>query len=409
MIDAAPGGGDDAILGAVPRRTYWPERVEECAQVLAEESGAIGFIGGATELALGRPPSALDAVVRTGRMARILDYAPADMVMVVEAGVPLAQVQAAAAAERQMLALDPPEPERATIGGLIATAGFGPRRARYGAIRDLILGVTLVRADGVVARGGGRVVKNVAGFDLPKLLCGSLGTLGLIAEAIFRLHPLPETVATVRFAGLPAARVPELIGRARDAQLEPSSAVALRAPDGRYELGIRFEGFARGVRAQVTRLLDAAAAPGDELADDREFWQRHDRARARRDGTGAPPPLAAKLAALPSQLAAVAAAVAPLLAALPGGTFAWYTSLGIGFIAGRIADGADDRARAALAATRAALVAIGGSLVVEASPPALRSIDPWGPPPPAFALMTELKRRFDPDRRLNPGRFVGGL
>lgn len=392
-----PGGPEDAILGAVPQRTYWPERVEECAQILAEEPGAIGFIGGASELALGRPPSALDAVVRTGRMARILDYAPADMVIVAEAGVTLAQVQAAARAERQMLALDPPAPERATIGGLVATAAFGPRRARYGAIRDLILGVALVRADGVVARGGGKVVKNVAGFDLPKLLCGSLGTLGLIAEATFRLHPLPEANATVRFAGLAAARVTELVGRARDAQLEPSSAVALRGADGRYELGMRFEGFAQGVRAQAARMIELGA---DASSDDGAFWTAHDRARAAR-------PLRAKLAALPSQLAAVDTLVAPLLGALRGGTFAWYASLGIGFVAGDLADA--DAAQAALLAARAALIAMRGSLVIEASPPALRSIDPWGPAPAAFAIMTELKRRFDPSGRLNRGRFIGGL
>src|SRR5205085_5839803 len=156
-------------------------------------------------------------------MRRIVDYLPSDMVLTAEAGVTLAEINAAAREHRQMLALDAPQPDRATIGGLVATGAFGPRRARYGTIRDLIIGVTLVRADGVVARGGGKVVKNVAGFDLPKDACGSLGTLGMIANATFRLHPLPEASETVRFDGLSPDRVFALVLAAREAQLEPSS------------------------------------------------------------------------------------------------------------------------------------------------------------------------------------------
>ncbi|HWM84171.1 MAG TPA: FAD-binding oxidoreductase, partial [Kofleriaceae bacterium] len=287
------------------------------------------------------------------------------------------------------------------IGGLVATAGFGPRRARYGAIRDLIIGVTLVRADGVVARGGGKVVKNVAGFDLPKLMCGSLGTLGLVAEATFRLHPLPETGATTLFPGLAAEQVPRLVAAMRQSQLEPSSAVALRSGAG-FDLGVRFEGFERGVRQQLASAAEigrAAGTPCESLADDQAFWQGHDRARAAA-------PLRVKLAALPSRLVEVDALLAPLFGALRAGTFAWYATLGIGFAGGEIAD--EDGAAAALAAARARLVDLGGSLVVEAAPGRL-AIDPWGPPPAAFALMTELKQRFDPHRRLNPGRFVGGL
>lgn len=400
---ASPAGPDDSILGATPRSTYWPERVEECSEVLAAESGRIAFIGGGTELGLGTRPTELDAVVRTGRMARILDYAPADMVLVAEAGATLAQVQAAAAAEGQMLALDPPHPERATLGGLVATGAFGPRRARYGAIRDLILGATMVRADGVIARGGGKVVKNVAGFDLPKLLCSSLGTLGLIAEATFRLHPLPETGAAAWLGGISPAQVVDLLLRARAGQLEPTTAIAVASQAGRYDLAVRFEGFERGVRDQVTRLAEiarAAALPCEILADDGPFRARHDEIRV----AGA---LRVKLTALPARLTEVDALVAPLLAALHGGAFTWYASLGIGFAGGDVADSA--AALAAVTGARAALTAAGGSLVVEAAPESLRSIDPWGPPPPAFALMTQLKRRFDPDGRLNPGRFVGGL
>src|SRR5215468_6177165 len=222
----------DAIAGVRPRAAYAPATLDESAEVMAmaaRDRLRLGFVGGGTALAMGAPPAGLDAVVRSERLARIVEHAPADMVAVVEAGVTLAALQAALAAHGQRLAIDPPCPERATIGGLVAAAGFGPLRARYGAIRDLIIGVTLVRADGTVARGGGKVVKNVAGFDLPKVACGSLGTLGMIAQAAFRLHPLPEASSTVLAAGVGAEAVVALVAAARAAQLEPACVVALSA------------------------------------------------------------------------------------------------------------------------------------------------------------------------------------
>jgi glycolate oxidase FAD binding subunit len=393
----------DAIVGVRPRAAFAPATLDECAEVMAlaaRDQLRLGFVGGGTALAMGAAPTGLDAVVRTERLARIVEHAPADMVAVVEAGVTLATLQAALAAHGQRLAIDPPCPERATIGGVVAAAGFGPLRARYGAIRDLIIGVTLVRGDGTVARGGGKVVKNVAGFDLPKVACGSLGTLGLIAAATFRLHPLPETARTVLVAGLRAEQVVAVIAAVRAAQLEPTCAVAIAAEAARYDLGLRFEGFGRGVDHQVARLIEIAAqsqhaaqALSDEAAA--AFWRRHDAAR-----TAAP--LRVRFTALPSRFAEVAARLARL------GPLTWYATLGIGFAGGDMTDGAD-RVATELAAARAALVADGGSLVLEAAPAELRGVDPWGPPPPAFAIMQRLKQRFDPDGRLNPGRFVGGL
>jgi glycolate oxidase FAD binding subunit len=390
----------DEILGTRPRAAYAPATLDEAAEVMAmaaRERLRIGFIGGGTALGLGSAPAALDAVVRTEKLAHIVEHAPADQVVIAEAGVTLAALQAAVGAHGQRLALDAPHPEQATIGGLVATAGFGPLRARYGAIRDLIIGVTLVRADGEIAHGGGKVVKNVAGFDLPKVACGSLGTLGLVATAAFRLHPLPETAQTVVVPGIAADQVLAVVAAARAAQLEPTSAVALAAaPHTRFDLGVRFEGFGTGVAEQVARLVEIAraqAAGTERLSDEAAaaFWRRHDAVRA----AG---PLRVRVAALPTQLPAVAAQL-PGLAHL-----AWYATLGLGFAGGPSVDAA------ALSAARAALVGQGGSLVIEDAPTELRTaIDPWGPPPPGFAIMQRLKHRFDPDRRLNPGRFVGGL
>lgn len=391
----------DAIRGVVPRAAFAPTTLDECAEVMAmgaREQLRIGFVGGGTALGLGTPPTALDAVVRTEGLARIVEYAPADMVIVAEAGVTLAVLQAEVRAHGQQLALDAPFPERATIGGLVAVGAFGPQRARYGAVRDLIIGVTLVRADGEVARGGGKVVKNVAGFDLPKVACGSLGTLGMIAAAAFRLHPLPEASVTVLTAGLRPEAVIGVLAAARQTQLEPETAVALSTAGG-FDLGVRFAGFARGVQHQVARFVEIARATGiaaEPLADTTAsvFWRRHDAVRAAA--------LRVRVASLPTRLPQVAALVAGL------GDFAWYATLGIGF-AGAPADVDAGAATTAITAARTALVAEGGSLVVEAAPPSLDSVEPWGPVATSFPIMQRLKQRFDPDGRLNPGRFVGGL
>jgi glycolate oxidase FAD binding subunit len=220
----------------------------------------------------------------------------------------------------------------------------------------------------------------------------------MIATATFRLHPLPEAGATAAFAGVPAAKVVELVAAARRAQLEPCASAAVRAGDGRFDVGVRFEGFAKGVAQQIARIVDVARAagiPGEALADESAFWRRHDAARTYGS-------LRLKIAALPAQLPAVDALVAPILGALRGGTFVWYGTLGFGFVGGDAGDAA--AAATALEAARA-----GSSIVIEAAPEELRACDPWGPVPGSFGIMTELKMRFDPERRLNPGRFVGGL
>ncbi|HET7506543.1 MAG TPA: FAD-binding oxidoreductase [Kofleriaceae bacterium] len=395
---------EDAILGVRPRAAYAPGTVEEAAEVMAMAAGErlrLGFIGGGTALGLGAAPTALDAVIRTERLARIVEHVPADMVVIVEAGCTLAALQAALGAHGQRLALDAPSPEQATIGGIIATGAFGPLRARHGGVRDLIIGVTLIRADGEVARGGGKVVKNVAGFDLPKVVCGSLGTLGMVATAAFRLHPVPETTRTVLVPGVRAQAVVDLVAAVRSAQLEPASMIALSGADEQFDLGIAFEGFERGVAQQIARTLElagsAAAVAGDEAA--RAFRRRHDAVRAAT-------PLRLRVSGLPTRFPAIAAQLAGL------GDLAWYATLGLG-IAGGVPGGVIHDVPGAIASVtcaRAALVAGGGSLVVEAAPPELRqALDPWGPRPPSFAIMERLKRRFDPDGRLNPGRFVGGL
>jgi glycolate oxidase FAD binding subunit len=401
------GGPEDAVAGVVPAEVVEPATLDEAAEIVAacaRDRRRLAFVGGGTELGLGAPPEGLEVVLRTGSCRRVVEHAPLDQIVTVECGARLADLQAALALHRQMLALDPPWAERATIGGMVATGAFGPRRARYGAVRDLIIGVSFVRADGARARGGGKVVKNVAGFDLPKLMAGSLGTLGLIATVTFRLHPLPEASATVLFAGAGAAAAQRVMAAARAAQLEPDAAAVLLGAGA--ELGVRFAGFAPAVEAQCRRLLAVGAELGGpaELLDQAgaaAFWMRHEAARA------APAELRAKVAVLPAEPSFEQIWLG-LARSLRDPRAVLYPTLGLAFVAGGVEQAS--AAASAVSEARALAVRGGGSLVLHEAPASVRAlVDVWGPPPAALPLMRSVKQRLDPDRILAPGRFVGGI
>ncbi|MBV9087747.1 MAG: FAD-binding oxidoreductase, partial [Acidobacteriaceae bacterium] len=194
----------DALDGITPSIVAEPADTDQLARALhAAAAGGLAVIprGGGTKLGWGNRPSRADLIISTARMNRVLEHAWADMTATAEAGCTVAQLQATLAQHGQRLAIDPLWPERATIGGILATNDSGALRVRYGSLRDLIIGITVVLPDGTVARSGGKVVKNVAGYDLPKLVTSSLGTLGIITQAIFRLHPLPKNSRTITFSG----------------------------------------------------------------------------------------------------------------------------------------------------------------------------------------------------------------
>ena len=407
-----------SLAALATARQEHPGTLAEAVEVLRRterDRERVLFLGGGTELSLGAPPAGVEVLLGTERLERVVEHAPLDQIVTVEAGVRLASLQDLLAGSGQMLALDPPWASRATLGGLVATNAFGPRRTRYGSIRDLIIGVSIVRADGTEARGGGKVVKNVAGFDLPKLMVGSLGTLGFIATVTFRLHPRPETERTVLFADLDAEGVRRVVLALREAQLEPGAVAALVHEggddlgvrfDGRFELGVRFEGFEAGVRQQSMKLLELATRQGwgaeslgAEIA--RAFWARHDEARESSAG------FRAKLAAEPMELERVAnAAIGSLFTALEVPRCVCYPVLGLAFVAGEVL--VPGQVAAAVTAAREAIPE--GSVVLHAAPPEVRAaVDVWGPPPAALPLMRAVKQRLDPEWRLAPGRFVGGL
>src|SRR6478735_27185 len=194
----ADGTADDAVAGVIPAFVASPSSTQQASALLRAAAGAgLAVVprGAGTGLAWGGPPSRCDLVVDLRSMDQIVEHEAGDLVARVQAGATIGQLSVALGAAGQQLALD--VPAEATVGGVVATGTAGPRRFRYGAPRDLLIGITVVRADGVVAHAGGKVVKNVAGYDLGKLFAGSFGTLGLIVEAVFRLHPRPASAAYV--------------------------------------------------------------------------------------------------------------------------------------------------------------------------------------------------------------------
>jgi glycolate oxidase FAD binding subunit len=375
-----------------------PTNLAEASEAM--RSGQRLLIAGAgTAADWGGTPAEVDAILDTTALDGILSYQPADMTVAVRAGMPLADLQQALAEHGQRIALDAARiPLGATVGGLIATADGGPARHAYGTLRDMVIGITVVLADGTVARSGGYVIKNVAGYDLAKLFHGSLGTLGVIAEAVLRVYPIPKQTRTVAVECTPAEGF-ELAGQLMAKSLEPT---ALEWFGGR--LLARFEGTQAGVARRCAGFEEVDPAIWSEVA---------------RVAVGEPGDTVFRVGLLPSRSAWFADRLEKLAGDLahepagdaanrpagePAGDRAELTSsLGVGVHTVRL-PGPDPAAHAGvLTALRDEVSAVGGSTTV------LRraaDVPAWGSPPPAVALMRAVKQRFDPDNRLGAGRFA---
>jgi len=377
--------------------THAPASLEDASELLASLSASrrtIGLTGG--QLPGGPAAVSVDDIVSSEKLNAIVEYAAPDQIVTVQAGTTLSALQRVLAEKDQRLAIDPAQPDQTTVGGLVASNAYGPLRTRFGTTKDLIVGMTIVRADGTRAHGGGKVVKNVAGFDIPKLMVGTYGTLAMIGSVTFRLHPRPRVRSRLRVHDVDAARVRELIRAMTAAQLEPSAVIATF--DGSsYRCDVSFEGFERGVEAQKSRFATLAGTVTHEAADDPQD-------ASSRVGT-----LAVKIAGFPSDLVQLHDhAIAPLHRSLRDARAALYPSVGVGFVSGEPDD--VPAVLSALSAARTWAESTGGNVVLEAGPAAIRTaFDPWGSPPPSFALMRALKDRFDPQRLLAPGGFIGGL
>ncbi|MSQ13865.1 MAG: FAD-binding oxidoreductase [Dehalococcoidia bacterium] len=417
-----------AVDGVAPRRVVFPRDVDALAETMRQahaERLAVSPRGGGTKLSLGNPPRRLDLVVGTQNLTGVLDHQPANLTVTAQAGTPLAALQAALAEHGQFLPLESPLPTRATVGGVLAANASGPHRLAYGTARDWLIGVRVVHADGTVTKAGGKVVKNVTGYDLNKLYVGSLGTLGVIVEATFKVAPLPTVRRTVvaRFASVEAACQAALaVDRAG---IGPLAAVALNAEAARrvqvaspqrtgaeallaVELGGRPMGVARR-EADLLRVLAEHGAARHEVlnnASDR-FWQ------AAVDlgwGEAEPPARAVRCGVPPSAITSIVGTIRTLPLHL-----ALAVQPAVGVL--RAVAWADARSRTpdetlvdAVAVFRRVAALHGGYAVVERCDPALKArLDVWGDVGPSLALMRRVKEQFDPSGVLNPGRYVGGI
>ncbi|MDQ3861886.1 MAG: FAD-binding oxidoreductase, partial [Actinomycetota bacterium] len=243
---------EDTIDGVSPSFVAEPGSVEEVSELIrlaSREGLSVAPRGGGTKMHLGNPPRELDLVLSTARINEVIEHVPGDQVVRVQGGTKLEDLQSQLVGEEQMLGIDPPE-EGATVGGIVASNASGPRRLRYGTMRDLIIGIEVVLSDGTVAKAGGKVVKNVAGYDLSKLFTGSLGTLGLIATCNFRLHPRPEAARTVAVELSDTVSAGEAAQAIVHAQLVPS-ALELHWGDETRLITVLIEGITPAVEAQA--------------------------------------------------------------------------------------------------------------------------------------------------------------
>jgi glycolate oxidase FAD binding subunit len=396
-----------------------PETAADVADALRRASDAgtsIVIRGAGTKDGWGRMPSRIDAVLDMRRLNRILAHEHGDMTATIEAGATLGEVNAALAIHGQTLPLDPPHGDRATIGGLLATNDSGPLRHRYGTPRDLVIGIQLATTDGVLSKAGGQVVKNVAGYDLSKLVTGSFGSLAAIVSATFKLAPLPAASRTMRIAVEDEAALADIVHTMMGSQLEPvafdlvvgrGSLVMGRAEAGdgqrptpnaehrtTKDIGVllRFASLPVVVDAQIAQAaaaLNARATSIDVLDGDaeRSLWQAH--ANDLWDAPGA----IVRASWLPANIAAA-------LGELESMELVGRAAIGAGHI--RI-DG-DVAAQAAVIEQLRASKVFGNVVIVRGSPELKAIVDVWGSHGTRQPLFDSLKRAFDPRGVLNAGR-----
>jgi len=359
--------------------------------------------GGGTKLGWGNPV-APEIELSMKRMCAVREHAWQDMTCTVQAGCAWTVMQDQLKQHGQMVALDPLWPDRATVGGIVACNDSGALRLKYGSLRDLIIGMTVVLADGTIARSGGKVVKNVAGYDIHKLMTGSFGTLGVITEVNFRLHPVEQrawTWSALAPNGPGDAHLfAEPLRALMDSQMVPSS-VQLRISKNEFALDVRIAGPAECMDEYGTRLRNILGSlPMVGRAP--SVWH------ARQRMFDNPKAVVLKMSVLPAEMCAIICAELQQFA-LGDGPEMRILAQGTGLIMVAF-EATREPALALIEKLRARVSPSGGSVVVLQIPDELRNrMDVWGPDRGNLRLMHEIKRRFDPGRVLNPGRFIGNI
>lgn len=421
------------VDGKRPPLGVAPQTIADLAAVIAEldaSQAATILVGGGTMLDLGAPPTAAEVALSTAGLDAITGYEPADLIVTAESGVTVAALQATLREHGQMLPLEAPLPDRATIGGTVAANAWGPLRQTFGTAKDLVMGMQFVQGDGTLVKSGGEVVKNVAGFGLHKLHVGALGTLGVIGTVTFKVYPVPKADRTliILYDDGDAAFATAAAMRAH----QPAAAVIgntvaqqclFGAVRGAHVLLVRFMGAQGAVDRQVR---DAAAAGAEAGANATEVVRAPDSATLWQQcvdvgANGAPEDILFQANAVPTQLRHVYVELARSAEPVEGEVGVVADPLNGSLQCGVRAGDAPKQQPLVQTSPLAALLSFlhharavsqehGGSLVLQRGAPALKTaFDVWGPSPQGMSIMKNLKRTFDPRHILNPGRFVGDI
>ena len=400
-----------SLFGQPPASVECPATVAEAQDAVRRSAGkAIVPWGGGTRQALGFAPTRYDVALSTARLTEIVDYVPENLTVTCGAGLTVAALQETLAAQGQWLPLDIADPDRQTLGGIVAARAGSLRRLGCGSVRDLLLGVTVVKSLGERVQGGGRVVKNVSGYDLPKLYCGSLGTLGLIAEVTFRVSPLPPASATALLPLDANHNSEDVLDALLGSDLSPvflfllspeaARTVVPDAEDAQY-VAVGFDGDPEAVAWQVETL-----GAGQLLADTAHTVRARVRDFALDDA-----PLTAAFHILSSQVGAFSRMV-EWTARRAGFAAAVASDAALGLMTAHFAPAREDADwRVFYTDLKDKADRCGGSFILERVPAVLRAaaVPVWSPLLPDFGLMASVKAALDPARMWNPGRFVGGL
>lgn len=396
------------IDGVTVGQAVTPQTAEEVATILADAAHlgqAVIPVGGGTSLALGNPPRGADIALSTRALSQVIDYEPTDLVLSVGAGARFGDVQAVLGEHGQRLPLDPAGGDDATIGGLIATARWGPLRHSAGTLRDLLIGISVAHPSGTVTKAGGMVVKNVSGYDMPRLYHGSLGTLGVITSANFKVLPRPraETTLISEFTNLDEAFA--AAARVRDGG-DPAAALEVGFDGTRWILAVRVEGREQTVRAITNRIMGLTGAGTPLEQDASAAWWKHYVASL--DPANAPGEVTIRLGIRPRATRALVEGLLPILEPLEAKLAVLSATPAVGSVLVRLELTNGSAAR--LAEIQRVALDLSESATILSAPAAWKQgIDVWGAPPAGLEVMTEIREQFDPKRTLNPGRFAGFL
>lgn len=412
------------VLGNGGEHTVYPETEDEIARILtyASENGkSVSIIGGGTKRGFGGTKDSDDILLSLEKFAGVIEHVPGDMTVTVKPGTVMKDIQEFLAGHNQMISLDPEWPEYATIGGIVASNSSGPKRLKYGSARDHVIGMRVVYPDGRITRTGGKVVKNVAGYDMNKLFVGSMGTLGVISEITLKLRPLPkqEKLVLLSFSKENWEKLRPFTVGFLDSTIEPVSlelmnpALSKKLADiESYTLAVAFEDVESAVAFQEKWLAENKPAEMNMTVMEKDeavsFWKRFTELSPKDPSSSSDMRASVKTGSKNMDVFHLMVET-DRLHHESGAAVYGHGGLGHG-VAKMYIEGPEDKVITAVKSIRAKAEELGGYAVITHLPLAVRrQISVWGNQPSYFFLLSGIKKQADPEKILNTGRFVGGI